>query len=120
MSALTASPVTRTAATVWVAFSALALGQLLVDIDDVVLNIALPGIAADAGRTEAGVPWAGNAYLLAFGGLLLLGGRLADRWGHRTVLLSGVGLFVAASLLGAVAGSAGWVLASRAGQGAAA
>ena len=77
MSAPTASPVTRTAATVWVAFSALALGQLLVDIDDVVLNIALPSIAADVGLTVASVPWAVNAYLLTVGGLLLLGALLA-------------------------------------------
>src|SRR5919107_1295898 len=104
----------------WLAFAALALGQLLVDIDDVVLNIALPSIAADVRMLPSQVPWAVNAYLLGFGGLLLLGGRLADRHGHRTVLQLGVGAFVAASLLGTVAQSSATVMAARAGQGIAA
>ena len=65
-----------------------------------VLNIALPSIAADVDMTAAQMPWAVNAYLLFFGGLLLLGGRLADRCGTRTALLTGVVAFVASSLLG--------------------
>ena len=107
-------------ATAWLAFAALALGQLLVDVDDVVLNIALPSIAADVRMLPSQVPWAVNAYLLGFGGLLLLGGRLADRHGHRTVLQLGVGAFVAASLLGTVAQASATVVAARAGQGIAA
>ena len=83
------------AAVAWLAFTALALGQLLVDIDDVVLNIALPAIAADVNMTPGDLPWAINAYLLCFGGLLLLGGRLADRWGHRSAMLAGVVAFAA-------------------------
>ena len=108
------------AAVAWLSFAALALGQLLVDIDDVVLNIALPSIAADVDMTAAQMPWAVNAYLLFFGGLLLLGGRLADRWGHRTALLTGVVAFVASSLLGTLAQGSTAVITARAGQGLAA
>src|SRR3954452_10693384 len=108
----TAPPV---AAVAWLAFAALALGQLLVDIDDVVLNIALPSIAADVDMTPAQMPWAINAYLLFFGGLLLLGGRLADRWGHRAALLTGVVAFVASSLLGTLAQGSTAVITARAG-----
>ena len=104
----------------WSAFAALALGQLLVDVDDVVLNIALPSVALDTGLSPSLVPWAVNSYLLCFGGLLLLGGRLADRSGHRAVLLAGVGVFVVASLLGAMADSPAQVIGARAGQGLAA
>jgi EmrB/QacA subfamily drug resistance transporter len=110
----------RIAVSAWMAFVALALGQLLVDIDDVVVNIALPSIAADVALSSQQLPWAVNAYLLCFGGLLLLGGRLADRYGHRTVLLAGVAVFVAASLAGSLAFSAGLVIGARAGQGVAA
>ena len=108
------------AAVAWLAFAALALGQLLVDIDDVVLNIALPSIAADVDMTPADLPWAINAYLISFGGLLLLGGRLADRWGHRTVLLAGVVVFATSSLLGTLAHSGTAVITARTGQGLAA
>jgi len=108
------------AAVAWLAFAALALGQLLVDVDDVVLNIALPSIAVDVDMTPAQMPWAINAYLLCFGGLLLLGGRLADRWGHRTALLTGVVAFVTSSLLGTLAQSSTAVITARAGQGLAA
>ena len=108
------------AAVAWLSFAALALGQLLVDIDDVVLNIALPSIAADVGMGSAQMPWAINAYLLFFGGLLLLGGRLADRYGHRTALLAGVVVFVLSSLLGTLAHSSAAVITARAGQGIAA
>ncbi len=114
------SRVTTGATVAWSAFAALALGQLLVDVDDVVLNIALPSVARDTGLTASLVPWAVNSYLLCFGGLLLLGGRLADRAGHRAVLLAGVGVFVVASLLGAVADSPAQVIGARAGQGLAA
>lgn len=110
----------RAAASAWLAFVALALGQLLVDIDDVVLNIALPSIASDVGMSAAAVPWAVNAYLLAFGGLLLLGGRLADRYGHRAALLVGVAVFVVASVAGSVADSTMLVVLARGGQGLAA
>ncbi len=115
-----ARAVSPAAATAWLAFVALALGQLLVDIDDVVLNIALPSIVTDVAMAPADVPWVVNAYLLCFGGLLLLGGRLADRYGHRAALLGGVGVFTASSVVGSVASTATAVIAARAGQGLAA
>src|SRR3954452_15739670 len=102
------------AAAGWLAFSALALGQLLVDVDDVVLNIALPSMAADVRMAPSDLSWAVNAYLLCFGGLLLLGGRLADRFGHRAVLLVGVGVFVLASTWGALAQTTATVVVARA------
>jgi EmrB/QacA subfamily drug resistance transporter len=102
------------------AFAALALGQLLVDIDDVVLNIALPTIAEEIGIPVGQLPWVVNAYVLCFGGLLLLGGRLADRHGPRTILLAGIATFTVASGFGALAQSAAQVVAARAGQGIAA
>src|SRR3954451_25189387 len=84
------SAVPPVAAVAWMALAALALGQLLVDVDDVVLNIALPSIAVAVAMAPAKMPLSLISYLLCFGGLLLLGGRLADRWGHRTALLTGV------------------------------
>src|SRR3954451_14118067 len=102
------------------AFSALALGQLLLDVDDVVLNIALPSMAADVRMAPADLSWAVNAYLLCFGGLLLLGGRLADRYGHRTALLAGVAIFATSSVLGTLAHTSAVVVTARAGQGIAA
>lgn len=110
----------RLGATVWAAFAALALGQLLVDIDDVVLNIALPSIAADVRLSASERPWTVNAYVLCFGGLLLLGGRLADRYGHRAVLSVGIVVFAVTSGAGSLAASAGQVIGARAGQGLAA
>jgi MFS family permease len=110
---------TRTALP-WVVFTALALGQLLVDIDDTVLSVALPTVARDLALTESALPWVVNAYVLCFGGLLLVGGRLADRVGSRPVLLAGVGVFAVASLGGAVAADHLGLVAARAGQGLAA
>lgn len=110
----------KLASAAWMAFAALALGQLLVDIDDVVLNIALPTIAEEIGIPVGQLPWVVNAYVLCFGGLLLLGGRLADRHGSRTVLLAGIATFTVASGFGALAQSTAQVVAARAGQGIAA
>jgi EmrB/QacA subfamily drug resistance transporter len=109
-------PSTR-AALPWVAFTALALGQLLVDIDDTVLSIALPTVARELHLTQAALPWVVNAYVLTFGGLLLVGGRLADRFGSRPILLAGVGTFALASLGGAVAVNHAALVTARAGQG---
>lgn len=115
------SPRTRTLATAaWASFAALALGQLLVDVDDGVLNVALPTLARDLALPPSVLPWVVNAYVLTFGGLLLVGGRLADRFGHRCVLLAGVGCFALASVLGAVAVGPATLIMARVGQGLAA
>ncbi len=120
MSDTLASTPTRASAVPWVVFSALALGQLLVDVDDAVLNVALPTISRELHLSLALLPWVVNAYVICFGGLLLLGGRLCDRFGHRRILLVGVAVFVAASLAGSGVSAAGGLLAARAGQGLAA
>ena len=73
--------------------------QFMLVLDDTVVSIALPSIRSDLGFTTAGLAWVVNAYFLAFGGLLVLFGRAADRWGRRRIFLAGVALFGAASLL---------------------
>jgi EmrB/QacA subfamily drug resistance transporter len=91
--------------------------QLMLMLDVTVMNVALPRIRADLGFSPAGLAWVLNAYTLVFGGLLLLGGRAGDLFGRRRLLLGGVALFTAASLLGALADSAGWLLFARILQG---
>jgi EmrB/QacA subfamily drug resistance transporter len=89
-------------------------------LDVTVMNVALPRIRTDLGFSLAGLSWVINAYTLAFGGLLLLGGRLGDLFGRRRVFLVGVAVFTLASLAGGLADSAGWLLAARILQGIAA
>jgi EmrB/QacA subfamily drug resistance transporter len=91
--------------------------QLMLMLDVTVMNVALPHIRADLGFSPAGLAWVLNAYTLVFGGLLLLGGRAGDLFGRRRLFLGGVALFTAASLLGALAGSPGWLLFARILQG---
>jgi EmrB/QacA subfamily drug resistance transporter len=91
--------------------------QFVVVLDLSVVNVALPTIGADLQFPGGQVSWVANGYALTFGGLLLLGGRLADLYGHRAVLAAGLGLFSAASLLGGLATTPGMLLAARAVQG---
>lgn len=100
------------------ALTLLAGCQLLLVVDASIVNIALPTIRQGLGFTDAGLSWVVNAYTLAFGGLLLLGGRVGDLLGHRRAFTAGVALFTAASLAGGLATSPGWLLAARAAQGA--
>lgn len=93
------------------------LAQLMVVLDVSVVNVALPSVGADLGFDTAGLPWVVNAYALVFAGFLLLGGRLADLYGHRRVFLLGLGLFTAASLVGGLATGPGMLVAARAVQG---
>ncbi|WP_350348698.1 MFS transporter [Agromyces sp. G08B096] len=104
----------------WWALAALALAQFLVVLDASIVNIAIPTIGADLGLGPAALAWVITAYVLPFGSLLLLGGRLGDRFGHRRVFLVGVAGFVLASATAAFAPVGGVLLASRAVQGAAA
>ena len=104
----------------WLALSVLALAQFLVVLDASIVNIALPVLGNQLGMDTAALAWVITAYVLAFGGLLLLGGRLADRYGHRRVFLIGAGGFVAASALAGLSLSAEMLLAARALQGASA
>ncbi|MFE0099658.1 MFS transporter [Streptomyces sp. NPDC059009] len=91
--------------------------QFLVSLDVSVVNIALPDIGAGLGFADGSLTWVVNAYALAFGGLLMLGGRLADVIGRRRTLMWGFAVFGAASLVGGLAGTPGQLIAARAVQG---
>ncbi|MET9654654.1 MFS transporter [Streptomyces sp. NPDC006460] len=96
----------------------LAATQLLLILDTAIVNVALPSVGDDLGAGSAGLSWVANAYLITFGGLLLLGGRAADLLGHRTLYLAGLGLLAAASAAGALAPHPDALVAARAVQGA--
>lgn len=94
--------------------------QFLVALDMSLVNIALPAMRADLGFTASGLQWVVNAYLLTFAGFMLLGGRLGDLWGRRTVILTGLTVFAAASMIGGFATNPTILVAARAIQGVAA
>jgi EmrB/QacA subfamily drug resistance transporter len=98
--------------------TAVAVVQFMVSLDLSVVNVGLPSIGAGLGFSPAGLTWVIHAYALAFGGLLLLGGKLADRWGRKRILLIGLTGFGLASLLGGFAPDPGSLVAARALQGA--
>src|SRR5438132_5079884 len=95
----------------------LCLAQLIVILDISAVNVALPDLAKDLRIGHEDLSWTITSYSLVFGSLLLLGGRAADLLGRRRVFLSGLGVFTAASLGSALAGSAAALFAARAGQG---
>ncbi len=95
----------------------ISLAQLMVVLDSTIANIALPYIGADLGIEQANLSWIVTGYALAFGGFLLLGGRLADLMGRRRIFMTGVLLFAAASLVGGVAQNEAMLLGARACQG---
>src|SRR5216117_3703565 len=101
----------------WLALIVLCLGDLMIVLDTTIVNVALPSIRTDLGFSETSLAWVVNAYLLTFGGFLLLGGRLGDLFGHRRLFLSGIGLFTAASLPCGLATSQEFFLGARAVQG---
>ncbi|MBM0256916.1 MFS transporter [Micromonospora sp. 4G55] len=88
----------------WAALLVLCAGSLMIILDGSIVAVALPAIQRDLGFAAADLPWVVNAYLVAFGGLLLLAGRLGDLAGRRRVFLAGVALFTLASLACALAG----------------
>ncbi|MEJ3742524.1 MFS transporter [Actinomycetes bacterium KLBMP 9797] len=100
-----------------VALVVILVCQLLIILDVTIVNVAIPQIQHALGFSAASVSWVVNAYTLAFGGLLLLGGRAGDILGQRRVLLAGVLLFTVASLLGGLALTTWWLVAARAAQG---
>lgn len=101
----------------WIAFGVLCLGNLMMVLDTTVVNVALPSIRANLGFTEASLVWVINAYLLTFGGFLLLGGRLGDLYGRRRLFVSGIIIFTAASLACGLAPSPMFLIIARAVQG---
>ena len=82
----------------WLALYVLCTGVLMIVLDATVVNVALPSIKNDLDFTQSNLAWVVNAYLIAFGGLLLLAGRLGDLLGHRRVFLAGLAVFTGASL----------------------
>jgi EmrB/QacA subfamily drug resistance transporter len=101
----------------WLALVVLCLGDLMIVLDTTIVNVALPSIREDLGFSETSLAWIVNAYLLTFGGFLLLGGRLGDLFGHRRLFLIGITLFTAASLACGLAGSQEFLVGARAVQG---
>ncbi|WP_369057216.1 DHA2 family efflux MFS transporter permease subunit, partial [Burkholderia gladioli] len=101
----------------WYALAVLCLGVLMIVLDTTIVNVALPSIAADLHFSENALVWVVNAYMLTFGGCLLLGGRLGDLYGHRRLFLAGVTLFALASLACGVAHTQFMLIAARAVQG---
>src|SRR4051812_12724168 len=83
----------------WLALYVLCTGVLMIVLDATVTNVALPSIQDDLGFTSSSLAWVVNAYLIAFGGLLLLAGRLGDLLSRKRVFLAGLGVFTVASLL---------------------
>src|ERR687890_445635 len=101
----------------WLALYTLCVGMLMIVLDATIVNVALPSIQEDLGFSQSGLAWLVNAYLIAFGGLLLLAGRLGDLIGQRRVFLIGLAVFTAASLLCATAQSQGLLIGARFVQG---
>ena len=101
----------------WMALLLLCMGELMIVLDTTIVNVALPSIRADLAFTETTLVWVVNAYMLTFGGCLLLGGRLGDLYGHRRLFLAGIALFTVASLGCGLARSQTMLVAARAVQG---
>src|SRR6266496_154363 len=99
-------------ATRWWTLAAVALATFVTSLDNTVVNVALPSIQRDLGLGIAGLEWVASAYMLVFAGLLLAGGRLADRYGRRRLFLIGLAVFTAASAVAGVAGSESMLIAA--------
>ena len=110
MSDVTTSPPVRSR---WIALVVLCAGMLMIILDGTIVNVALPSIQDDLGFSQADLAWVVNAYLIAFGGLLLLAGRLGDLIGRKRMFLSGLALFTLASLLCGLATSQGLLIGAR-------
>jgi EmrB/QacA subfamily drug resistance transporter len=101
----------------WLALLVLCLGDLMIVLDVTIVGVALPSIKSDLGFSESSLAWVVNAYLIVFGGFLLLGGRLGDLFGHRRLFLIGISLFTVASLACGLATSQEILVGARAIQG---
>ncbi len=102
----------------WIALYVLCAGMLMIVLDVTVVNVALPSIQSDLRFSESSLAWVVNAYLIAFGGLLLLAGRFGDLLGHRRMFLTGLGVFTVASMVCGLADSQAVLVAARFVQGA--
>ena len=101
----------------WSALALIVTAQFMVILDVAIVNVALPSIQSDLGFSDATIQWVVSAYAIFFGGVLLLGGRLADLFGRRRLFMGGLALFAATSLLCGLAWSEGSLIAFRALQG---
>ena len=101
----------------WIALGLLCVAQFMVVLDASIVNVALPTIGTALDFSESNLPWVVNAYVLTFGGFLLLGGRMADLLGGRRLFMGGLVLFALASLAGGFATNPGQLIAARAVQG---
>jgi EmrB/QacA subfamily drug resistance transporter len=101
----------------WIALVVLCVGMLMIVLDATIVNVALPSIQDDLGFSQSNLAWIVNAYMIAFGGLLLLAGRIGDLVGQRRVFLTGLAVFTAASVVCAVAPGQGTLIAARFVQG---
>src|SRR3954471_11850410 len=97
----------------WIALVVLCAGMLMIVLDQTIVNVALPSIKDDLGFSQSTLAWVVNAYLITFGGLLLLAGRLGDLIGRKTIFMAGLALFTAASLLCGLAQSQGVLIGAR-------
>jgi EmrB/QacA subfamily drug resistance transporter len=101
----------------WIALVVLCLGFLMIILDQTIVNVALPSIQRDLGFSQSGLAWVINAYLIAFGGLLMLVGRLGDLIGRRKIFLAGLVVFTLASLLCGISNSQALLIGARFVQG---
>jgi EmrB/QacA subfamily drug resistance transporter len=101
----------------WLALLVLCLGDVMIVLDTTIVNVALPSIREDLGFSETSLAWVVNAYILTFGGFLLLGGRLGDLFGYRRLFVIGIAFFTLASLACGLATSQGVLVGARAIQG---
>ena len=101
----------------WLALLVLCLGDLMIVLDVTIVGVALPSIREDLGFSDESLAWVVNAYLITFGGFLLLGGRLGDLFGHRRLFLIGIGLFTLASMACGFSTSQEMLVIARAVQG---
>src|SRR6478609_7215337 len=101
----------------WLALYVLCTATLMIVLDTTIVNVALPSIRSDLGFSATSLAWVVNAYLLTYGGFLLLGGRLGDLYGHRRLFIGGIILFTLASLACGLSTTQGMLVGARAVQG---
>ena len=101
----------------WIALVLLCMGSLMIVLDTTIVNVALPSIRGSLHFSQSSLAWVVNAYMLTFGGFLLLGGRLGDHFGHRRLFIGGIVLFTLASLTCGLSTTQGMLVAARAVQG---
>src|SRR5688500_9618896 len=111
------TPATEPVHNRWAALVVMCVGMLMIVLDITIVNVALPSIQDDLGFSQSSLAWVVNAYLIAFGGLLLLSGRFGDILGRKSIFMAGLGVFTVASLLCGLAQSQEVLVGARFVQG---